>query len=195
MHMGVFSPIISHDLLVSHIVKGPSGGQSLTEQTTIGIRVCPNAECRGILFVVVGKDGVISFPNEVLSFDPKDIPLAIADSLAEAIKCHAAGCYRASALMVRRTLEELCENRSATGSDLKARIAALSTKIVIASDLLTAADNLRLLGNDAAHIEAKYYQSIGEEEVVVAIELTQELLKAVYQYKGLVDRLTALKRP
>jgi hypothetical protein len=164
--------------------------------STVGIRVCPNPDCKGIVFVVIDRSGkVAALPNEVLDFDPSNIPVPIAASLEEAIKCHSIQCYKAAALMVRRVLEELCEDRAVTGSDLKARIAALSKLIVIPPQLIEAADNLRLLGNDAAHIEAKTYQSIGEKEVRVAIELTKELLKGAYQYKGLLEQLTALQKP
>jgi hypothetical protein len=52
-----------------------------------------------------------------------------------------------------------------------------------------------LLGNDAAHIEAKTYATIGEPEVRVAIDLTKELLKGAFQYKGLLGRLTSLQKP
>ena len=62
------------------------------------------------------------------------------------------------------SLEELCEERGAAGNNLKERITALSKIIVLPQDLLNAADHLRLLGNDAAHIEAKTYQAIGEPE-------------------------------
>ena len=54
-------------------------------------------------------------------------------------------------------------------------------------------DELRLLGNDAAHIEAKVYEQIGHDEVEAAIDLTKEILKAVYQLDGLVKRLTGLR--
>jgi Domain of unknown function (DUF4145) len=138
---------------------------------------------------------VIALPNEGLDFDANDIPSPIAASLEEAVKCHSAQCYKAAALMVRRVLEEVCEDRGATGSNLKKRIEALAKIIVIPQDLLAAADNLRLLGNDAAHIDAKVYQSIGEIEVRLAVDLTKELLKGVYQYKGLLAQLKALQSP
>jgi len=60
---------------------------------------------------------------------------------------------------------------------------------------LGAADELRLLGNDAAHVEAKAYDAIGSAEAALAIELAKELLKAVYQYSALVTKLKALKKP
>jgi len=96
--------------------------------------------------------------------------------------------------MVRRTLEELCDDKKATGANLKARILALSAVAVVPAELLNAADELRVLGNDAAHVEAKDYDKIGKEESAIAIELAKELLKAVYQYTSLVARLTALKK-
>jgi hypothetical protein len=97
--------------------------------------------------------------------------------------------------MVRRVLEELCSDKNTPGKDLKARLAALGGNIVIPQELLTAADELRILGNDAAHVEAKAYDAIGPNEAALAIELAKELLKAVYQYSALVSRLKALKKP
>ena len=96
--------------------------------------------------------------------------------------------------MVRRTLEELCSDRNATGDNLKQRLTSLSGSVVLPQELLDATDDLRLLGNDAAHIEAETYDQVGEAEVNVAIELTKELLKAVYQYSSLVDKLKNLKK-
>ena len=51
------------------------------------------------------------------------------------------------------------------------------------------------MGNDAAHLEAKTYDEIGQEEIEVALELTKEILKAVYQLDSLVKKLRALKKP
>jgi len=196
MHMGSFTKTVAHDLAIHHIAKNPTGaGLADKGRSVVGIRVCPNNTCLGIVVVVTDNaGGVVALPSEVLDFDSTDIPPAIAASLEEAIKCHSSQCYKAAALMVRRVLEELCEDRGATGNNLKERIAALSTIVVIPQALLQAADHLRLLGNDAAHIEAKTYQTIGEPEVRISIDLTKELLKGAYQYKGLLGRLTALQR-
>lgn len=160
-----------------------------------GIRRCPNLQCRALVFIVqVRGERLVSFPPELLDFDGTNLPPDIMASLQEAIKCHAAGCYRAAALMVRRVLEELCRHQQATGKDLKARIAALSAVAIVPPALLTAADELRILGNDAAHVEAKDYDAITVEEAELAIVLAKELLKAVYQYADLVARLRKLKK-
>ena len=95
--------------------------------------------------------------------------------------------------MVRRTLEEICEDKGAKGGNLKARITDLESKIVLPRELLEAMDELRLLGNDAAHIEAKTYDQITSNELEVAIVLTKEIMKGLYQYSALLGKLRALK--
>lgn len=161
-----------------------------------GMRKCPNPDCGALVFVAseARSEAIISYPPERIDFDATDLPQNIMSSLDEAIACHAAGAFKASALMVRRVLEELCEDKSAKGANLKARVAALKSVAIIPDELLLAADELRILGNDAAHVEAKDYDNIGSEEATIAIDLAKELLKAVYQYSSLVARLKALKK-
>jgi len=96
--------------------------------------------------------------------------------------------------MVRRTLEEICVDRAATGKTLKDRVSALSKTVILPPALISGLDSLRLLGNDAAHVEAKEYTRIGKTEVELAIDVTKEVLKSVYQLQDLVARLEALKK-
>lgn len=173
---------------------GPNDHHLQPAGVTAGERRCPNPECHTHLFVV--HDGarlVTSYPPEVIDFDSTNVPAKVVAALEEAITCHANECYVAAAIMVRKTLEELCADRGATGVNLKARIKALGTKIVLPKELLEGLDDLRLLGNDAAHIESQEYDSVGREEVEVGIEFTKEVLKGVYQMSALLGRLRALK--
>jgi hypothetical protein len=130
-----------------------------------------------------------------LDFDPENIPDKVLKALEEAVTCHSQSCYVAAAIMVRRTLEEVCADRQAKGDNLKTRINDLRSKIVVPSELLDAMEELRILGNDAAHIEAKQYDDISNEEVTVAIQFAKEILKSLYQYSSLLGRLRALKKP
>lgn len=168
---------------------------SYTINLTASLRCCPNQKCRRPVFTI-GQGGSAWFviPSETLDFDPNGVPELVRSALEEAISCHSAGCYRAAALMVRRTLEEICEERGAQGKNLKDRIEALTALITVPKALLAAMDQLRLLGNDAAHIEAKTYDKVGKDEVEAGIALAKEFVKSTYQYEELLAKLTGLAR-
>lgn len=163
---------------------------------SFGQRKCPDSACGTHVFIYSNSsnEATQSYPTAAINFDSKNIPAQIADSLEEAITCFGEDAYIAAAIMIRRTLEELCQEKAANGADLKKKIAALKSNVVLPEHLFTAMDELRLLGNDAAHIESRIYDQIGKEEVSIAIELTMEILKAVYQLDGLVKRLQSLKK-
>lgn len=165
-------------------------------QFTLGQRICPNPECQLHLFFIKEINGTVkTFPALRIDFDSANIPDKIKKSFEEAITCHSENCFIASAIMIRRTLEELCEEREAKGKNLRERILALKSKVILPEDLFNALDDLRLLGNDAAHIESKTYEDVGNDEIEIGIELTKEILKACYQLTDLVERLKKLKKP
>jgi hypothetical protein len=166
-----------------------------SERVLVGVRRCPDPTCYAVVFFVWREGKLVdSYPAETIDFDATNIPPSVESAFEEAIKCHAQRCFVASAIMVRKTLEELCRDRNAAGADLKQRIRALGTKVVLPSELLEGLDDLRLLGNDAAHIESREYEKVGQEEVEVGIEFAKEVLKAVYQYSALLNRLRAMKK-
>jgi hypothetical protein len=163
--------------------------------TIFGQRCCPNPQCRAHVFIIRFPDGtLITYPPERLDFDATNISARVVATFEEAITCHATNCFVAAAIMVRKTLEELCQDRGANGSTLKERLRELGNRIVLPKELLDGLDDLRLLGNDAAHIESQEYTKVGREEVEVGIEFAKEVLKAVYQYSSLLDKLRSLKK-
>jgi hypothetical protein len=178
-------------------VKARTAGGNYHLFSKAGTRQCPNPDCGALVFIAFDSrdETLTTYPPELIDFDATDLPANILATLEEAVACHAAGAFKACALMVRRVLEELCEDKGAKGGNLKQRIEGLKTVAVIPDELLSAADELRILGNDAAHVEAKDYDNIGKDEALIAIDLAKELLKATYQYTSLVARLKAMKRP
>jgi len=166
-----------------------------TQYNHVGLRFCPNRACRALLFFWKPQNGtLVTFPSLRIDFNSENLPTQIHSSFKESIICHAEGCYTAAAIMVRRTLEEICENKGSKGKDLKQRIEGLQSMVVLPKELFQAMDELRLLGNDAAHIESKEYEQIGKDEVAIAIELTKEILKSVYQMDSLLAKLKKLKK-
>jgi hypothetical protein len=72
-------------------------------------------------------------------------------------------------------------------------LASLKNTIVLPQLLFDAMNELKAIGNDAAHVEAKAYDNIGADEAEDSIELAKEIVKALYQLKGLITRLQARK--
>lgn len=181
-HQGMFIPI-GQDVQIS------------ADGYIVGHRVCPNLKCNGHVFIVFrGNKLEHAFPPIRIDFNSKDVPEPVRKSFEEALDCHANGCFTAAAIMIRRTLEEICHDRGSVGNNLKERISKLKSKIVLPKDLLEGLDELRILGNDAAHIEAKDYNNISSEELDIAIEFTKEIIKGLYQYSSLLEKIRSLKK-
>lgn len=179
-HNGVLTAI--------HEVHDAEGGQGFA-----GVRRCPNPECGGVVFFTLAAGLQRTYPPEAIDFDATSLPPTIVEMISEAATCAANECYRAAAIMVRRTLEEVCADKGATGKQLSDRLKSLASIALLSSDLVEALTELRLLGNDAAHVEAREYIAVGEEEVTVALDACKVVLQAVYQYGDVVARMRALK--
>ena len=187
--LGIFNRIGSDQQAV--IPLGDGRGRPVN----VGHRRCPNTQCSSHVFVALeGQSILASYPPERIDFDSTNLPPEVLSTLEEAIACHANQCFIAAAMMLRKTLEHLCDDRGSTGKNLKERISALDTTLVLPKELLEGIDDIRLLGNDAAHVESREYDNIGKDELELAIDLTKEVLKAVYQYTSLLTRFQALKK-
>ena len=164
---------------------------------TFGLRKCPNRHCFGHLFFVYDRnigDLILTYPSETIPFNKDGIPENVLNAFEESVVCHSNNCFVASAIMIRKTLEEICNDREANGKNLYKRLDDLGGKIVIPKELLEGMQELRLLGNDAAHIESQTFNEIGKNEIEISIEFTKEILKAVYQYESLLEKIRGLKK-
>jgi len=129
---------------------------------TISVQACPSTECKGLL-VAVFKDSKLqkTYPGLGKPINTENVPERIKNAFREGVDCFANNCFVSAAIMIRKTLEEICIDKGATGGNLYKKIQDLSTKILIPKELIEAMHELRLLGNDAAHIEAETYNNIG----------------------------------
>lgn len=189
-HFGTFIPVAGQDI---YTYIHSQHGEQISKY--LGIRKCPNEKCKGHLFFIANssREVIMTSPSETIPFDKENIPQKVLNAFEEAIKCHSNSCFIASAIMIRKTLEEICIDRGATGKNLFKKLEDLGSKILIPQELLNGMNELRLLGNDAAHIEAQTFSEIGKEEIEVSLEFAKEILKAVYQYENLLQKLKKLK--
>lgn len=160
----------------------------------VGIRICPS--CRHVVFFHHDwgtKETFIS-PTPEIDFDDAGVPQPVASPLREAIKYHANECYVSAAIMIRKSLEMLCAVQEAQGNNLHQRIEGLKDRLTLTDAFFEAMHDLRYLGNDAAHIESRTYEDVGEEEVRVGIDVAKYIIRSVYVNESILRQLQALKR-
>lgn len=197
-HAGTFEPLTERVKLYYPAWVHNDTGEFYEEDIngSLCLWCCPNRNCQEVIFGITDHtftNVVITFPPMRIGFDRENIPQRVLEVFEEAVTCHANGCYKAAAMLLRKTIEELCEDRGAKGDNLDKRIKALGKIIILPQGMLDAMHNLRYLGNDAAHIDATTYRQVGENEVNIGIEATKELLRALYQYKDILMKLETLK--
>lgn len=193
LELGQFDVVGSREILYHKKLVTPTQMGLKVAPLRLGVRICPNSKCRGFVLVVTSNNDVEKvMPAETLDFTVNGLPRRCARTLEEAIVCHAAGAYRSAAIMVRRLLEEICDESGAEGKDLHHRLADLRTKVILPPMLFDAMDKLKLLGNDATHVRARVFDDIREREAAIAIKLAKEIVKALYQLGDLVAELDAL---
>jgi Domain of unknown function (DUF4145) len=184
-HKALLETVLQFDVLIS----GPP------PNTVAGLRRCPDPQCRALIFFVKQDPQILAtYPVERIDFGSTNIPPLVLSAIEESVTCHANQCYVASAIMVRKTLELMCADRGVTGNNLKEKLQQLRSSVVLPQELLDATDKLRLLGNDAAHIESQTYNKVGKDEVEIALEVAKEVLKGVYQYAALLEKLKNLTK-
>lgn len=79
------------------------------------------------------------------------VPQEIVHAYQQAARAFRAGLYDASASMCRKCVEGLCSAFQCDGRNLKQKLESLEGSGVIDVKLLAWADELRIIGNDAAH--------------------------------------------
>lgn len=107
-----------------------------------------------------------------------DIPEDIQEILQEAKTTFSAQCYRASAVMSRRTLEAITVDKGETEGVLANRIKNLVKTGVLDKNLGDWATEIRLIGNSGAHFDP--IKNVEKEDASQIILFIEELIKYVY---------------
>ena len=105
------------------------------------------------------------------------VPAPVTSAAIEAEKCLGVGAYNACAVMTRRAIHSVCDEKNAEGRDLFAQLKDLKVKQLITPDLHDWADSLRVLGRDGAHPE---FPEVTAEDAEDGVNLLREIVKYAY---------------
>jgi len=124
------------------------------------------------------------YPNYDFYINPI-IPEKLRQSLAESIKCYKTKAYTATTIMCRRTIEGFCHLRGIKENNLASAIKKLKTNGVINEQLFKWANELRLIGNEAAHNIDLHFSSIDARDT---LDFTIAILDFTYSFKDKFDK-------
>lgn len=135
---------------------------------------------REAIYGLLGEEATMTDKNVLYPVAPglnlEGLPDPLARSLAQARRCYSTTLYDACAVMCRRVLEALCETLSADGRSLAQRLAELKDNGHIDARLLSWADGVRLVGNEAAHDVDTAVSAVDARDI---LEFTEALLMYV----------------
>lgn len=113
---------------------------------------------------------------------PKTVDSLIADNVRkdfeEALLCQSAGAYRGAAVLARRAVQSICLDKGAKkGENLHKQIKELFDKNIITQAIKDWADEVRYIGNDAAHPNK---EEVNKEDSEDILELLESLCNVLY---------------
>jgi len=133
------------------------------------------------------ESGASDWSKPVRVYPPSDrdlgfsVPKAIREAFTEARTCFRAKAYTAAAIMCRKTLEGICSVHGVKSSGtLAAQLKKLKENGTIENRLFEWAEELRTMGNEAAHgVELV----IAPQDARDTLEFTEALLEYVFTYR------------
>ena len=135
---------------------------------------------------------VYTYPPARFGFNFDSIPEDIVSAINEALQAHQHELFRCAAIMLRRSVELIVEHLGGKGANLRNRISSL-LEGKLDSGFVAALNDLRLLGNDAAHLKLKSFDGVSKNEVDKAIAVIAEIVRVLFQQKEILERLAKCK--
>jgi len=170
------------DRVISMICRHCNQGVVVVEEEWIG----DHPSRSGIV-----KGGEVSFrgihwwplPQSKLS---DDIPAEISNIFIEAVQVYYAKAPRATAVMLRLTIEAISAHFGESSGSLAQRLQSLSSKNILQPSLSDWAREVRLLGNQGAHYDPA--NEVTMEDATQLLNFTQELMKYLFELPAELKR-------
>ena len=132
----------------------------------------------------------------------ENVPKAIANDFAEAMRCLWVKSYKATVAMCRKSVEAACKREGATGRNLEKKLDRLEAKGIITEPLKQMAHAVRISGNKGVHGKKKEdapeaeesalaiddLDSFSPEESEAMIAFTKEFFHHVYVMPALLEK-------
>lgn len=162
---------------------------AFTYYNYIGDVRCTN--CGATLTVTI-LNGELKVTPINKTFEITSIPNApsnVTSDVSEAQICHAVGAYKACVVMCRRSLEQVCDDKSAQGRLLHDKIHYLQGQGIISSEIFGIFEEIRYFGNYGAHPNDDLLGDVTKDDSSSVLEITLHTVKHIYDVPETIRRL------
>ncbi|MEU7888105.1 DUF4145 domain-containing protein [Microbispora bryophytorum] len=126
-------------------------------------------------------DVIWPFPDQRGQDRSRAIPHELRREHQEAQLCFNANAYTATVVMVRRALEGVCADHNIRAKNLVSALEEMERQGLIEGRLLEWAQELRVLGNEAAHYTGR---PVARQDAQDALDLAEALMDYLYVFTG-----------
>jgi hypothetical protein len=156
---------------------------------------CP--QCETVFLRASAESEPSDIRHEAMLYPPSErrsipgVPDVARRAYASAISCFETGNFEPSVIMCRKCVEAVCENLGARDGRLVDRLRKLRDEGRIEERLYRWADELRLVGNDAAHdLDIR----IGKEDARDSLDFVEAILLYVFALDQKFNDFTARRK-
>jgi hypothetical protein len=167
---------------------GGREGEEITFTTRVKLVVCPRCDHPMLAYI---DDSMGDFFRVYPPMDRNlhsSVPKPIKVAFTEARTCFHAKAFTAAAIMCRKALEGICSAHGVKTGTLAAELKKLKESGIIDSRLFEWAEELRTMGNEAAHDVAF---AASREDAQDTLEFTEALIEYVFTYR---DKFEGFKK-
>jgi hypothetical protein len=133
------------------------------------------------------------WPAALLGKDYPDVPTPIGNAAIEAYGSLASGAVHASVIMARAVVEATAKEKGITSGTLASKIEQLAARDLMSEAMKSAADEIRLAGNDAAHGDF-ISEPISASDAEEIVTLMDSILERIYQEPARVEQVRASRQ-
>jgi len=183
------SLVVEGDVLCDYSLVNP---EDIIEAFKYTFAKCPKCDSP-ILFVqerevdinsIYWGDIKILHPQTDFHINPV-IPDKIRETIVESVQCYRAKAYTATTIMCRRAIEGFCTIKGIKENNLALSIKKLKADGIINEQLFEWANELRLLGNEAAHnIDVSFTATDARD----TLDFTIAILDFTYSFKDKFEK-------
>ncbi len=119
-----------------------------------------------------------TFETDMIASDA--VPRAILEDLRQAELAFYAGADYGAGLLLRRACQSIARHQSIPDDGLKGQIEEMARRGIITKSLAEMADGIRIIGNELAHPDPNTPSVITAEDVHLAKEFLEQMVRAIY---------------